>query len=89
MSSSPGYRKLASLNDMIHCVVYVVDTNNSSLLTPKMLDKFDAIRRKANRMGERCTIAYTCLSVQVFLLAQDSFCFHSFTCRYSSDSAHD
>lgn len=57
--SCPGYRKLATLNDMIHCVVYVVDSNNSSLLSPKMLDKFDAIRRKANRMGERCTVAYT------------------------------
>lgn len=52
MPDSPGYKKLATLNDMIHCMVYVVDTNNSSLLTQKMLDKFDAIRKKAIRMGE-------------------------------------
>lgn len=59
MPDSPGYKKLATLNDMIHCMVYVVDTSNSSLLTEKMLDKFDAIRKKANRMGERCTASYT------------------------------
>lgn len=63
MPNSPGYRKVATLNDMIHCLVYVVDTSNSSLLTPKMLDEFDAIRRKANRMGERCAAAHTCFSV--------------------------
>lgn len=59
MPDSPGYKKLATLNDMIHCMVYVVDTSNSSLLTQKMLDKFDAIRKKASRMGERCTVSHT------------------------------
>lgn len=55
MPESPGYKKLTTLNDTIHCLVFVVDTSNSSLLTQKMLDKFDTIRKKANRMGEHCT----------------------------------
>lgn len=76
MPDSPGYKKLTTLNDMIHCMVYVVDTSNFSLLTQKMLDKFDAIRKKANRMGERCTVSYMCFllrqrCVQAFLLVQD------------------
>lgn len=52
MPESPGYKKQVTLNDTIHCLVYVVDTSNSSLLSQKMLDKFDAVRKKANQMGE-------------------------------------
>lgn len=71
MPDSPGYKKLTTLNDMIHCIVFVVDTSNSSILTQKMLDKFDAIRKKANRMGERCTLLLSQRCVQAFLLVQD------------------
>lgn len=56
MPDCPGYKKLPTLNDMIHCVVYMVDTCKASILTQKMLDKFDDIRKKTNRMGEGCTM---------------------------------
>lgn len=49
--TSPGYNKDVTLNDKINCVVYVVDTCKVSLLTPKMLDKFAAIRKKTNLLG--------------------------------------
>lgn len=51
MSDAPGYKKQTTLNDMIHCVVYVVDTCKVSLLTQKMLDKFIAIRKKTTQRG--------------------------------------
>lgn len=40
-----------TLNDMISCVVYVVDTCKVSLLTQNMLDKFAVIRKKTNLLG--------------------------------------
>lgn len=82
MPDSPGYKKLVTLNDRIHCLVYVVDTSNSSLLTQKMLDKFDAIRRKANQMGETCSASGVSPGAALILSPLVS-------CRYSSDSAHD
>lgn len=51
MPDSPGYKTLATLNDKIHCIAYVVDTCKASILTQKMLDKFDMIRKKAGQMG--------------------------------------
>lgn len=50
-ADAPGYRKNVTLNDVIHCVVYVVDTCKASLLSQKMLDKFTAIRKKTNQLG--------------------------------------
>lgn len=41
-----------TLNDKIHCVVYVVDASQVSILTQKMIDKFAAIRKKTNQLGE-------------------------------------
>ncbi|KAM7403360.1 hypothetical protein PAMA_004013 [Pampus argenteus] len=49
--NAPGFKKHATLNDMIHCVVYVIDTCTISILTEQMLDKFAAIRRKTNQLG--------------------------------------
>lgn len=51
MENAPGFKKHTTLKDMIHCVVYVVDTNKVSLLTEKMLDKFTTIRKKINQLG--------------------------------------
>lgn len=51
MPDSPGYKILATLNDKIHCIAYVVDTCKASILPQKMLDKFDVIRKKASQMG--------------------------------------
>lgn len=52
MPDSPGYNTMATLNDKIHCIAYVVDTCKASILTQKMLDKFDMIRKKASQMGQ-------------------------------------
>lgn len=51
LEDAPGYKKQVTLNDKIHCMAYVVDTCKVSLLSPKMLDKFAAIRKKANQLG--------------------------------------
>nr|XP_040056344.1 interferon-induced protein 44-like [Gasterosteus aculeatus aculeatus]XP_040056345.1 interferon-induced protein 44-like [Gasterosteus aculeatus aculeatus] len=48
---SRGFKQQVTLNDVIHCLVYVVDTCKISLLSQKMLDKFATIRKKANAMG--------------------------------------
>ncbi|KAI3367551.1 hypothetical protein L3Q82_026409, partial [Scortum barcoo] len=50
-ADAPGYRYQVTLNDTIHCVVYVVDTCKVSLLNQNMLDKFATIRRKTNQLG--------------------------------------
>lgn len=49
----PGYRKHVSLKDQIHCVVYVVDACRVSLMSAKIVEKFAAIRKKTNQIGER------------------------------------
>lgn len=50
-SDAPGFKKLPTLKDMIHCVVYVIDTCKVSLLPQKMLEKLAAIRKKTNQLG--------------------------------------
>lgn len=52
LADAPGYRQKVTLNDKIHCVVYVVDASQVSILTQKMIDKFAAIRKKTNQLGE-------------------------------------
>ncbi|XP_068435951.1 interferon-induced protein 44-like [Clinocottus analis] len=48
---APGFNKHATLNDAVHCVVYVVDTCKLSLLTQKMLYKVASIQKKTNHLG--------------------------------------
>ncbi|XP_029900061.1 interferon-induced protein 44-like [Myripristis murdjan] len=48
---TPGYKKQVTLNDMIHCVAYVIDTCKVSLLSDKILEKLSAIRKKTNQLG--------------------------------------
>ncbi|XP_061599064.1 interferon-induced protein 44-like isoform X3 [Cololabis saira] len=48
---APGYKKQATLNDVIHCVAYVIDTDKVSILSEKIMDKLVLIRKKANQLG--------------------------------------
>lgn len=71
MEDSPGYKKRVTLNDMIHCVVYVVDTCKVSVLSQKMLDKFTAIRKKTNQLGIPQILLMTKVDVACPLVAED------------------
>uniref|UniRef100_A0A3B3VZ78 Interferon-induced protein 44-like n=1 Tax=Poecilia latipinna TaxID=48699 RepID=A0A3B3VZ78_9TELE len=42
-----GYRKSPSLKDKIHCVTYVLDACNISIMPTKMEEKLSAIRKKS------------------------------------------
>ncbi|KAK9533879.1 hypothetical protein VZT92_008972 [Zoarces viviparus] len=68
---SPGFKKQATLNDVIHCVVYVVDTCKVSLLTQKMLDKFADIRKKTNNLGIPQILLMTKVDEACPLVAED------------------
>uniref|UniRef100_A0A3Q1G8S1 Interferon-induced protein 44-like n=1 Tax=Acanthochromis polyacanthus TaxID=80966 RepID=A0A3Q1G8S1_9TELE len=50
-SETLAYRKSPGLKDKIHCVAYVIDACKISIMSTKMEEKLDAIRRKVNRMG--------------------------------------
>ncbi|RXN16174.1 interferon-induced 44-like protein [Labeo rohita] len=41
----------ASLQEKIHCVVYVIDTTKISLMSEKLQEKLASIRRKVNSLG--------------------------------------
>ncbi|XP_042357045.1 interferon-induced protein 44-like [Plectropomus leopardus] len=68
---NPNFRKEATLNDVIHCVVYVVDTCKVSLLTQKMLDKFAVIRKKTNQLGIPQILLMTKVDEACPLVAED------------------
>ncbi|KAL0160278.1 hypothetical protein M9458_044003 [Cirrhinus mrigala] len=42
----------ASLQEKIHCVVYVIDATKISLMSDKLQEKLASIRRKVNSLGE-------------------------------------
>ncbi|XP_040917055.1 interferon-induced protein 44-like [Toxotes jaculatrix] len=71
LENAPGYKKHVTLNDMIHCVAYVFDTCKVSLLTPKMLDKFAAIRKKTNQRGIPQILLMTKVDEACPLVAED------------------
>ncbi|KAM7376107.1 hypothetical protein PAMP_005854 [Pampus punctatissimus] len=71
LENAPGFKKHATLNDMIHCVVYVIDTCKISILTEKMLDKFAAIRRKTNQLGIPQMLLMTKVDEACPLVAED------------------
>ncbi|XP_041862695.1 interferon-induced protein 44-like [Melanotaenia boesemani] len=50
-SDAYGYRKSPTLKDKIHCVAYVIDACKISIMSAKLEEKLDAIRRKVNMMG--------------------------------------
>lgn len=70
---APGYKKHVTLNDKIHCVVYVVDTCKVSLLSQKMLDKFAAIRKKSNQLGQQTNILFSEKIRNFYCMYHDSF----------------
>ncbi|XP_061099783.1 interferon-induced protein 44-like isoform X1 [Conger conger] len=51
LPDSLGYRKNPSLCDMIHCVVYVLDSTKLNQMTPKLWEKLTDIRSKVNLLG--------------------------------------
>ncbi|XP_071354053.1 interferon-induced protein 44-like isoform X2 [Trachinotus anak] len=71
LESAPGFKKHVTINDMIHCVVYVVDTCKVSLLTQKMLDKFATIRKKTNQLGIPQILLMTKVDEACPLVAED------------------
>lgn len=71
MADSPGFRHKVTLSDKIHCVAYVIDACKVSLLTQKMLDKFTAIRKKANQMGLPQIVLLTKVDEACPLVAED------------------
>ncbi|KAL2097905.1 hypothetical protein ACEWY4_007112 [Coilia grayii] len=48
---APGFRKSVTLKDKIHCVTFVIDTSKFKLLPDSMIEKFSALRKKANQLG--------------------------------------
>ncbi|XP_030575219.1 interferon-induced protein 44-like [Archocentrus centrarchus] len=84
---APGYKKHVTLNDMIHCVVYVVDTCKVSVLSQKMLDKLTAIRKKTNQLGIPQVLLMTKVDEACPLVAEDlKNVYHSF---YIQKKAHE
>lgn len=71
LADAPGYKQKVTLNDRIHCVVYVVDTCKVSLLSQKMLDKFAAIRKKTNQLGIPQILLMTKVDEACPLVAED------------------
>ncbi|KAM8736751.1 interferon-induced protein 44-like [Acanthopagrus schlegelii] len=71
LGDSPGYRQKVTLNDKIHCVVYVVDASQVSILTQKMIDKFTAIRKKTNQLGLPQILLMTKVDEACPLVAED------------------
>ncbi|XP_051238772.1 interferon-induced protein 44-like [Dicentrarchus labrax] len=71
VADAPGFKQQVTLNDCIHCVVYVVDTCKVSLLTQKMLDKFASIRKKTNQLGLPQILLMTKVDEACPLVAED------------------
>ncbi|XP_070698235.1 interferon-induced protein 44-like [Pempheris klunzingeri] len=71
LADAPGYKQRVTLKDMIHCVVYVIDTCKVSLLTQKMLDKLSAIRKKTNQLGIPQILLMTKIDEACPMVAED------------------
>uniref|UniRef100_A0A8C2DSI6 TLDc domain-containing protein n=1 Tax=Cyprinus carpio TaxID=7962 RepID=A0A8C2DSI6_CYPCA len=50
----------ASLQEKIHCVVYVIDATKISLMSDKLQEKLASIRRKVNSLGKRTYLHQSC-----------------------------
>ncbi|KAM3870957.1 interferon-induced protein 44-like [Diretmus argenteus] len=70
-ADAPGYKKQVTLRDMIHCVVYVVDTCKVSVLSDKMLEKLAAIRKRTNQLGVPQLLLMTKVDEACPLVAED------------------
>ncbi|XP_015259760.1 PREDICTED: interferon-induced protein 44-like isoform X1 [Cyprinodon variegatus] len=78
LEDSPGYKKHVNLSDRIHCLAYVIDSCKVALLSQKMVDKFSAIRKKANQLGIPQVLLMTKVDEACPLVAKDiSNVYHS------------
>ncbi|XP_068445607.1 interferon-induced protein 44-like [Clinocottus analis] len=70
-SDANGYRKSPVLNDTVHCVAYVADACKVSIMSQKLQEKMDAIRRKINAMGIPQLVLLTKVDEACPLVAKD------------------
>ncbi|XP_014872467.1 interferon-induced protein 44-like [Poecilia latipinna] len=66
-----GYRKSPSLKDKIHCVTYVLDACNISIMPTKMEEKLSAIRKKANHLRIPQLVVLTKVDAACSLVKED------------------
>ncbi|XP_030630439.1 interferon-induced protein 44-like [Chanos chanos] len=65
------YRKSVELKDKIHTVAYVIDARKVKLLPDKMIEKFAALRKKANQMSVPQLVLLTKVDEACPLVAAD------------------
>ncbi|XP_032427042.1 interferon-induced protein 44-like isoform X2 [Xiphophorus hellerii] len=70
-SDASGYCKSPSLKDKIHCVTYVLDACNISIMSAKMEEKLGAIRKKANQLRIPQLVVLTKVDEACFLVKED------------------
>ncbi|XP_067252191.1 interferon-induced protein 44-like [Chanodichthys erythropterus] len=63
--------KPASLQEKIHCVVYVIDATKISLMSDKLEEKLAAIRRKVNSLGIAQIVLMTKVDEACSLVEED------------------
>ncbi|XP_063076298.1 interferon-induced protein 44-like [Engraulis encrasicolus] len=68
---TPGYRKSVTLTDKIHCVTFVIDTSKFKLLPDSMIEKFAALRKKANQLGVPVLVLMTKVDEACPLVKED------------------
>lgn len=51
-ADSRSYKKYPGIEDKIHCVAYVVDAYEASIMPAKLEEKLGAIRRKVNELSQ-------------------------------------
>ena len=50
-SNTLGYRKNPTIDDAIHCILFVIDSLSLEVFPEKILKKIKDIRQKANDLG--------------------------------------
>ncbi|XP_030630440.1 interferon-induced protein 44-like [Chanos chanos] len=70
-TESVYFRKSVELKDKIHTVAYVIDASKVKLLPDKMIEKFAALRRKANQMNVPQLVLLTKVDEACPLVAAD------------------
>ncbi|KAK2835318.1 hypothetical protein Q5P01_015802 [Channa striata] len=70
-SETPGYQVSPQLKDKIHCVTYVLDACKVPIMSAKLQEKFDAIRKKINLMGIPQLILLTKIDEACALVKED------------------
>ncbi|XP_041862693.1 interferon-induced protein 44-like isoform X4 [Melanotaenia boesemani] len=70
-SDAHGYRRSPTLKDKIHCVAYVIDACKISIMSTKLEEKLDAVRRKVNMMGIPQLVLLTKVDEACSLVGED------------------